>query len=95
MAVPDRNQILVHRIFRAHQRVKCATAQSFRSGRGSYALRGCIRYSCVYIARMSPTLSGSSALQHIKLGDALEIRNGIIFDFYPGLPHIILHIFDF
>ena len=36
---------------------------------------------------MSPTLSGSSALQCIKLGDALEIRNGI-FDFYPGLPHI-------
>ena len=88
VAVPDRNQILVHRVFRAHQRVQRATALSFRSGRGSYALRGRIRYSCIYIARMSPTLSGSSALQHVKLGDALKIRNGIIFDFYSGLPHM-------
>ena len=38
---------------------------------------------------MSPALSGSSALQRVKLGDALEIRDGIIFDFYPGLPHIM------
>ena len=37
---------------------------------------------------MSPALSGSLALWHVKLGDALEIRVGIIFDFYPGLPHI-------
>ena len=37
---------------------------------------------------MSLTLSGSSALWCVKLGDALEIRNGITFDFYPGLPHI-------
>ena len=80
----------MHRVFRAHQRVQRATALSFRLGRGSYALSGCIRYSCVYIARMSPTLSGSSALQRVKLGDALEIRNGIIFDFYSGLPHFIV-----
>ena len=38
---------------------------------------------------MSLTLSGSSALQRVKLGDALEICNGIIFNFYLGLPHII------
>ena len=38
---------------------------------------------------MSPTPSGSLALQRVKLGDALEIREGIIFDFYPGLPHIL------
>ena len=38
--------------------------------------------SCIYIACMSPTLSVSSALQCVRLGDALEIRNGIIFDFY-------------
>ena len=37
---------------------------------------------------MSLTLSGSSVLQCLKLGDALEIRNGIIFDFYSGLPHM-------
>ena len=38
---------------------------------------------------MSSAPSGSSALQHVKLGDALEIRDGIIFDFYSGLPHIV------
>ena len=30
VAVPDRNGILVHRVFRAHQRVQHATALSFR-----------------------------------------------------------------
>ena len=33
---------------------------------------------------MSPTLSGSSALSHVKLSDALKTRDGIIFDFYPA-----------
>ena len=36
---------------------------------------------------MSPTLSRSSAL---KLGVVHEIRDGIIFDFYSGLPHIYI-----
>ena len=57
-------------------------------GWGSYVLRERIRYSCIYIACTSPTLSESSALQHVKLSDALEIRNRIIFDFYSGLPHV-------
>ena len=92
VAILDRNRILVHHVFRAHQRVQRATALSFRLGRGSYMLRGHIRYLCIYIARMSPTLSGSSALQRVKLGDALEIRNGIIFDFYSGLSHVCLFI---
>ena len=43
---------------------------------------------------MSPTLSGTSVVLRAKFGDALEIRDGIIFDFYPGLPHMsfIRHI---
>ena len=43
--------------------------------------------SDVYTLCMSPALSGSSALQHVKLSDVLELHNG---DFYPGLPHIVL-----
>ena len=39
---------------------------------------------------MSPTLSGNSALWHVEVSDVLEIRDKIIFDFYPGLPHIYL-----
>ena len=89
VAVPDRNRILFHHVFRAHHRVRRATALSFHLGRGSYVLSGCIRYSCIYIARMSLTLSGSSALQRIKIGDVFEIRNRIIFDFCSGLPHLL------
>ena len=33
---------------------------------------------------MSPALDGSSALQRFECGNAVEIRNGIMFDFYPG-----------
>ena len=51
-------------------------------------LRGRIRYSYIYIVRVSPTLSGSSAVQRVKLGDALEIRNRIVFNYYSGLLHM-------
>ena len=44
----------------------------------------------VYTAHMSPALNGSSALQHFERSNAIEIRNGIMFDFYPGLPHIAI-----
>ena len=37
---------------------------------------------------MSPALNGSSALQCFECSNAIEIRNGIMFDFYPGMPHI-------
>ena len=36
---------------------------------------------------MSPALNGSSAIRRFEHSDAIEIRDGIIFDFYPGLPH--------
>ena len=38
---------------------------------------------------MSPALDGSSALQRFERSNAIEIRNGIMFDFYPGLPHVL------
>ena len=37
---------------------------------------------------MSPTLNGSTALQRFERGNAVEIHNGIMFDFYLGLPHL-------
>ena len=40
---------------------------------------------------MSPALNGSSALQRFERSNAIEIRNGIMFDFYPGLPHIYIY----
>ena len=37
---------------------------------------------------MSPTLNGSSALQCFERGNVIEMCNGIMFDFSPGLTHI-------
>ena len=41
---------------------------------------------------MSPTLNGRSVLQHFERGNVIEMRNRIIFDFYPGLPHIYINV---
>ena len=40
---------------------------------------------------MSPALNRSSALQHFERSNAIEIRNRIMFDFYPGLPHMYIY----
>ena len=45
-------------------------------------------YSHIYVARMSPTLHRSSAIRCFERGDAIEIHDGIIFNFYTGLSHI-------
>ena len=37
---------------------------------------------------MSPALNGSSAIRRFKCSNAIEIRDGITFDFYTGLPHV-------
>ena len=37
---------------------------------------------------MSPALNGSTVLQRFERGNAVKIRNGIMFDFYSGLTHI-------
>ena len=41
---------------------------------------------------MSPACNGSTALQRFKRGNAIAIHNRIMFDFYPGLPHMYIHI---
>ena len=45
-------------------------------------------YSHIYEERMNPALNRSSAIRHFKHSDVIEIRDGIIFDFYMGLPHL-------
>ena len=37
---------------------------------------------------MNPALNGSTALQRFKCGNVVKIGNGIMFDFYPGLPYM-------
>ena len=61
------------------------------SVKGSYVLRRLIRYSCTFTARtvcMSLVLNRSSVLQRFERGNAVEIHNGIMFDFYLGLPQL-------
>ena len=41
---------------------------------------------------MSPALKGSSVLQYFEHGNTVEIHNGKMFDFYPGLPHMMFRI---
>ena len=36
-------------------------------------------------------LNRSSAIQHFERSDAIEIRDGITFDFYMELPHIVIN----
>ena len=84
-----RNQTLFRCVFRSHYCVQSTLAQNFCKGRGSYVLCKCGKYSWVYPAHMSPTLNRRSALEHFERGNAIEIRNEIMFDFYPGLLHVI------
>ena len=37
---------------------------------------------------MSPTLDGSFALQHFEHCIMVEMYNGIVLNYYPGLPHM-------
>ena len=39
---------------------------------------------------MSPALNGSSVIWRFEGSNAIEIRDGITFDFYTGLPHIYM-----
>ena len=55
-------------------------------------LRRCMSYSYIHEACMSPALNGSSAIRHFKHCNAIEICNRITFDFYTGLPHMLLQL---
>ena len=55
----------------------------------SSVLNGSFALQC-FAARMSPTVNGSFALQCFKRGKAVKLHNGIMFNFYLGLPHIFL-----
>ena len=47
----------------------------------------------IHEARMSPALNESSAIQHFKHSNAIEIRDGITFDFNTGPPHTLNAIY--
>ena len=61
-------------------------------GWGSYWMCSCDDSYCIYTVRLNPALNGSSEIRHFKRSDIVEIRNGIMFAVYPGLPHVHVHI---
>ena len=66
VAVLSRNRTLFCCIFQLHCCVRSAVTQYFQYGWGSYTLCKLMNTLDIYTAHMSPTLTGSSALQHFK-----------------------------
>ena len=42
---------------------------------------------CAYEHR---SYNGNSALQHFERSNMVKICNGIMYDFYPRLPHVVI-----
>ena len=76
-------------MFHSHYYIRSALAWKFRYRWGSYTLGKLMNTYHIYTARLSPTFSRSSALEHFERSNASEIRNKIMFDFYLGLPHML------
>ena len=51
-------------------------------------------YLMIYEVHMSAALNASSAIWHFERSNAIEIHNGITFDFYMGLPHMVIIIIN-
>ena len=90
MAVSCTNQRLFRCVSIASLPAKHHIAEipEVKSGAHAYVLHRFIRYLCIYEVRVSPVLNGSSVIQCFEHSDAIEIHDGISFDFYIGLPHL-------
>ena len=86
VAVPGRNWTLFRCVFQSYYHIRSAVTQYY-CGWSSYTLCKLINAYHVYTVRMSLTPNGSSALQHFEHGNVIKICNGILFNFYPVLPH--------
>ena len=92
MAVPGRNQTLFRCAFRSYYHIRSTVTQYFRYRWDSYLLCKIMNTWNVYTVHMSLTPRGSSALKRFECCNANEMSSGIMFDFYPGLPHMVLII---
>ena len=92
MAVPGRNRTLFRCIFLPCYR--CSAVLLLRAGahRRSEAASMPDKSTSAY----EPcTKCRSTTLQRFEHGNTVEIRNGILFDFYLGLPHIYMYVCEF
>ena len=88
VAVPGRNRTLFRCVFRSHYRIWSAVTQLFRYGWSLYVLCKLMNTWHIYTVHMNPTPNSRYTLQHFECGNAMEICNGIMFDFHLGLPHV-------
>ena len=90
VSVPCRNRILFRCVFRSHHCIQSAVSLSFplRAGLKTCCVNAATIDAIIYASSLSPALNGSLDIQHFKRSNAIEIRDGITFDFYTGLPHI-------
>ena len=87
VAVPGRKQTLFRSVLRSHYCVWSSI--SVMGGTHTCCVYKLMNTWLIYIAWMSPTLNGSSALQCFERCNTIKICNGIMFNFYPGLPHLL------
>ena len=92
VAVSGRNRTIFRCVFRLHHQVQSAVTQYFHYGGAHTCYVNTWILDAFYTARKSPTLNRSSVLQCFKCGNAIEIRNRIMFDLYPGLPHVCMFL---
>ena len=90
VVVSGRNGTFFRYACRSYYHVRSAVTQYFCYRWDSYSLCKIMNTWNVYTVHMSPTPSGISALQRFECSNANEMTNGIMFDFYPGLPHMVL-----
>ena len=84
-AVPSRNRTLFYCVFRPLSCSQCCSAELLLRAKLTHIYHVFMHLRC----GCEPTLNGSSVLQRFEHSNVVEIRNRIVFDFYPGLPHIL------
>lgn len=68
----------------------CISIALLRLKWGSYALGWFMNTWHVYASRMSPALNRVSVLLGFEPDKVFKICNGILFNFYPRLPHMLI-----
>ena len=77
-----------HCVFRAHYRVRSAVTQNFRYRHGGHTRW--VNVSITYEFTQRILAPPATEVQHYERGNAIAMCNRIMFDFYPGLPHMYL-----
>ena len=84
---PGQNQNIIHCIFESIATFEALQCGTFVKG-GAHTC--CVNVVSIDEFTQHVCLNGSSTLERFKRSNVSEICNGIMFNFYPGLPHRLL-----